>query len=114
MCQECGCMKPSPIVMPMLDMSYLWQDGQFYWDDGDGENVPIQEISDAELMRGCHFINSVLLKYNDTYKEAVDTMEVFPDFYKASMLNSMEQTANIMFELLEETHRRQRKALNGW
>ncbi len=114
MCQECGCMKTPELTMPMLDMSHLWQDGTFYWDRGDGENVPIQDLPDVEVMRAIHFLKDVIKRFKDTYDEAVDVMEFFPDNHRASLLNSMEQSANIMFEFLQESHRRQRKAYNAW
>lgn len=114
MCQECGCFSMVDDEMPVLDMSYLWQDGQFYWDRGDGHNVPIHELSDEFIEAEIHFLADALRRYKDTYDEAEDVFEVFPDPYKAALLNSMDQVAAIVLEFLKDSHRRQRRELiNG-
>ncbi len=113
MCQECGCTAPPDDMMPMLDMSHLWQDGQFYWAGEDGENKPVQELSDEDVERGVEFSHIVLRRYKETYDEAMDIMEFFPDNHRAALLNGMDWTAQILFALLNEAHRREELA-HAW
>ncbi len=110
MCKECGCMRTPDDEMPTLDLSYLWQDGQFYWDRGDGHNVPLHELSDEFVETEIHFLVGALRRYEDTYDEAADVLEFFPDPYRAALLNGINQVASIMFEFLTDSHRRQAEA----
>ncbi len=93
-------------VMLMLDMSCLWQDGTFYWDRGDGQNTPIQELSEQQLWSNHVHLHRMLAGAKDDYDEAKDTLEVFPDGTRAAWLNFMEQVMLIIGEFNKEIARR--------
>lgn len=112
---DCGCATPDPNdMLPVLDLSHLWQDGKFYWDRGDGQNALLQDLSLEVLMGGSDFISRILRGYKDIWDEALDVLDVFPDVHRATLLNRMEQMCNILIEFLSEERRRKGMLADAW